>query len=35
MPDLSIFAAELLTMLLLLSVAIAPAALSRIKTSKN
>lgn len=35
MPDLSIFAAELLTMLLLLSVALAPAVLSRIKTSKN
>lgn len=35
MPDLSILAAELLTMLLLLSVALAPAVLSRIKTSKD
>jgi hypothetical protein len=35
MPDLSMLAAELLTMLLLLSVALAPSALSRIKTSKN
>ena len=34
MPDLSILAAELLTMLLLLSVAIAPSVLSRVKTPK-
>jgi hypothetical protein len=34
MPDLSILAAELLTMLLLLSVALAPAVLSRIKAPK-
>jgi hypothetical protein len=33
MPDLSILAAELLTMLLLLFVAMAPALLSRLKTS--
>jgi|GEM_PF-5954130 hypothetical protein len=34
MPDLSILAAELLTMLLLLSVALAPAVLSRVKAPK-
>jgi hypothetical protein len=34
MPDLSILAAELLTMLLLLSVALVPAVLSRIKAPK-
>jgi len=34
MPDLSILAAELLTMLLLLSVALAPSVLSRIKATK-
>jgi hypothetical protein len=34
MPDLSILAAELLTMLLLLSVAIAPSVLSRVKAPK-
>ena len=34
MPDLSIFAAELLTMLLLLSVALAPTVLSRFKAGK-
>jgi hypothetical protein len=35
MPDLSILAAELLTMLLLLAVAVAPSVLSRVKTFKN
>ena len=34
MPDLSMLFAELLTMLLVLSVAIAPALLSRIKALK-
>ena len=34
MPDLSILAAELLTMLLLLSVALAPSVLSRVKALK-
>jgi len=34
MPDLSILAAELLTMLLLLSVALVPSALSRFKAGK-
>ncbi len=34
MPDLSILAAELLTMLLVLAVALAPSAFSRIKAIK-
>lgn len=34
MPDLSMLAAELLTMLLLLSVALAPFVLSRVKAPK-